>query len=143
MAIDDQLQATNCFLGGDSARPEAQGKMEAFLARLRGLRAGAELGWTLVLDDPAGNSYLENPHAPDADPQLTVEDYERDYDQNELLGLNDMRTEGDYSAPDVVTTTGGGATDVSDGNDAASPAAAEGDATKERDDAAEEDRAAT
>jgi zinc finger protein len=28
-----------------------------------------------------------------ADPELRVELYERSYDQNELLGINDMKTE--------------------------------------------------
>jgi zinc finger protein len=34
-------------------------------------------------------------YAPDPDPGLTEERYERTFDQNEMLGLNDMKTE-DY-----------------------------------------------
>ena len=49
---------------------------------------------SIVLDDPAGNSYLQNVYAPDPDPNLKVEDYERTFEQNEDLGLNDMKTEG-------------------------------------------------
>lgn len=45
------------------------------------------------MDDPAGNSYLQNVYAPDDDPEMTVEEYERTFDQNEALGLNDMKTE--------------------------------------------------
>lgn len=33
--------------------------------------------------------------APDQDPEMSVEHYERTFEQNELLGLNDMNTE-DY-----------------------------------------------
>lgn len=37
----------------------------------------------------------QNLFAPDQDPKMTVEYYERSVEQNELLGLNDMKTE-DY-----------------------------------------------
>ena len=47
----------------------------------------------LTLDDPAGNSYIQNLHFPDADPNLKEEEYERSFEQNEELGLNDMKTE--------------------------------------------------
>ena len=32
-------------------------------------------------------------YAPDADPEMEIVEYERDFDQNEELGLNDMKTE--------------------------------------------------
>ena len=32
-------------------------------------------------------------YAPDPDPNMQITHYERDFDQNELLGLNDMNTE--------------------------------------------------
>lgn len=88
----------------------------------------------LILDDPAGNSYiqvcaclhhflhtdpipsqtckfinvlvltrnlfcllLQNVYAPEQDPEMSSEHYERSFAQNELLGLNDMKTE-DYSS---------------------------------------------
>ena len=54
---------------------------------------GETLNVHFILDDPAGNSYLQNVYAPDPDPEITVEEYERSYDQNEVLGLNDMNTE--------------------------------------------------
>lgn len=41
------------------------------------------------------NSYIQNLFAPDPDPQLHIENYERSWEQNEELGLNDMKTE-DY-----------------------------------------------
>lgn len=36
---------------------------------------------------------LQNVYAPEPDPELTLEDYERTFDQNEDLGLNDMNVE--------------------------------------------------
>uniref|UniRef100_A0AAQ4PIW5 Zinc finger ZPR1-type domain-containing protein n=1 Tax=Gasterosteus aculeatus aculeatus TaxID=481459 RepID=A0AAQ4PIW5_GASAC len=37
---------------------------------------------------------LKNVYAPDPDPELTTEKYTRTFEQNEDLGLNDMKTEG-------------------------------------------------
>jgi len=49
--------------------------------------------FTLVLDDPLANSYIQNPCAPDPDPKMKIEMYERTWQQNEDLGLNDMKVE--------------------------------------------------
>ena len=54
----------------------------------------AEIPFTLILDDPLANSYLQNIYAPDPDPNMTTELYERTFEQNEELGLNDMKVEG-------------------------------------------------
>jgi zinc finger protein len=63
---------------------------------LSGLKAcmGAIKPFTLILDDPVSNSYLQNLYAPDEDPNMTIEEYERSFDQNEELGLNDIVLEG-------------------------------------------------
>lgn len=52
------------------------------------------------MDDPVGNSYVQNIYAPDPDPFLVVTDYIRTDEQNEELGLNDMITEGYYHEED-------------------------------------------
>ena len=54
----------------------------------------AERPFTLILDDPLANSYLQNLYAPDPDPNMDVVTYDRTWDQNEELGLNDMKVEG-------------------------------------------------
>jgi len=54
----------------------------------------ASIPFTVILDDPLANSYLQNLYAPDPDPNMTTETYERTWDQNEELGLNDMKVEG-------------------------------------------------
>lgn len=51
----------------------------------------ASIPFTVILDDPLANSYLQNLYAPDPDPNMTTETYERTWDQNEDLGLNDMK----------------------------------------------------
>ena len=53
----------------------------------------AEHPFTLILDDPLANSYLQNLYAPDPDPNMTIEMYDRSWEQNEELGLNDMKVE--------------------------------------------------
>uniref|UniRef100_A0AAR2IWW7 Zinc finger protein 259 n=1 Tax=Pygocentrus nattereri TaxID=42514 RepID=A0AAR2IWW7_PYGNA len=53
-----------------------------------------EMDVHIVLDDPAGNSYLQNVYAPDPDPEMKIEQYTRTFEQNEDLGLNDMKTDG-------------------------------------------------
>jgi len=51
------------------------------------------------------NSYVQNIYAPDPDPNMTIETYERSWEQNEELGLNDMKVEsysGDHPVEDVI-----------------------------------------
>ena len=57
----------------------------------------AEWPFTLILDDPLANSYLQNLYAPDPDPNMETIVYDRSWDQNEELGLNDIKVE-NYSA---------------------------------------------
>ena len=40
-----------------------------------------------VLDDPSGNSFIENPLAPDVDPFLSVDHYSRTSEQEVQLGI--------------------------------------------------------
>ncbi|CAI5504336.1 unnamed protein product [Closterium sp. Naga37s-1] len=60
--------------------------IDEFLAKLKSCIDGSR-AFTLVLDDPSGNSYVENPRAPEPDPILKVEHYERTPEQNEKLGF--------------------------------------------------------
>ena len=48
------------------------------------------MNFTLIVDDCLGSSYLQNLYAPDPDPNMTIEEYERTWDQNEDFGLNDL-----------------------------------------------------
>lgn len=50
--------------------------------------------FTLILDDPAGNSFVQaltDDYKEDVN--LEIERYTRSFDQNEELGLNDMKVE--------------------------------------------------
>jgi len=48
---------------------------------------------TFVLDDPAGASYIESLIAPLDDDRLKKEFYTRTFEQDDELGLNDMKVE--------------------------------------------------
>ncbi|KAN0063856.1 nucleolar zinc-finger protein [Thecaphora frezii] len=89
--VYDEL-SERVLMRGDSSREATT--FEGFLGKLKGAISATNVPYTVVLDDPLANSYIQNPYAPDADEQMTVEVYERTYDQNEDLGLNDIKVEG-------------------------------------------------
>jgi len=91
--IKELIVAKNPFLCGDSSTSDRSEKLKQFGQKLDKIISG-ELDVHLVLDDPAGNSYVQNVYAPDPDPELIIEKYTRTFEQNEDLGLNDMKTEG-------------------------------------------------
>lgn len=92
--VKELIVSRNPFICGDSGSAERVQKLAEFGDKLDKIVAG-EMQVTFVLDDPAGNSYLQNVYAPEADPEMTVEKYTRSFQQDEDLGLNDMKTE-DY-----------------------------------------------
>ena len=87
--IADNLAENNPFGQGDSANDK---KFTEFIAKLRALTEVKE-PFTLILDDPADNCFIYNPFAPNDDPQITIEVYERTQEQNDELGITDMKTE--------------------------------------------------
>ncbi|ODN82094.1 hypothetical protein, variant [Cryptococcus amylolentus CBS 6039] len=95
--------STKVFRTGDSLTSglgqiskEAGSEERNFEDFLKGLKdcMGAKRPFTLIIDDPVSNSYLQNLFAPDADPNMTIEEYDRTFEQNDELGLNDMVVEG-------------------------------------------------
>ncbi|KAF4794202.1 zinc finger protein [Turdus rufiventris] len=87
------LVEKNPFTLGDSSTPSRTGKLQEFIGKLQDIIEGKAQAH-FIMDDPAGNSYLQNVYAPEEDPELSVQRYERTFEQNEELGLNDMKTEG-------------------------------------------------
>lgn len=81
------------LMRGDSANKEDAENFEGFLGKLKRVISAEACPYTVILDDPLSESYIQNPYAPDPDEQLTVEVYDRTWEQNEMLGLNDMKTE--------------------------------------------------
>ncbi|KAJ8075181.1 nucleolar zinc-finger protein [Marasmius tenuissimus] len=80
-------------MGGDSTEETERSSFVEFLRKLKEVKSG-DRPFTVILDDPLANSYIQNLYAPDADPGMEVEVYERTWEQNESLGLNDMKVEG-------------------------------------------------
>ncbi|KAN0088585.1 ZPR1 zinc-finger domain containing protein [Tylopilus felleus] len=82
------------FMTGDSSAigGEDRIKFQTFLEDLNAIKQ-AEREFTIIIDDPMANSYMQNIYAPDPDPNMTIETYERSWEQNEELGLNDMKVE--------------------------------------------------
>ncbi|NXJ69646.1 ZPR1 protein, partial [Rostratula benghalensis] len=87
-----ELVERNPFTLGDSSAPGKAEKLQEFLGKLQEVEGKRKAHF--IMDDPAGNSYLQNVYAPEEDPELRVERYQRTFEQNEELGLNDMKTEG-------------------------------------------------
>ncbi|OAX35446.1 zf-ZPR1-domain-containing protein [Rhizopogon vinicolor AM-OR11-026] len=89
------------FNTGDSGVVDADDRVEfqEFLRKLKQVK-NAEIPFTLILDDPLANSYVQNLYAPDPDPNMEIVTYERTWQQNEDLGLNDMKVES-YSEGDT------------------------------------------
>lgn len=61
--------------------------MESFVRQLDDLRSFKLGKFEIVLDDPSGDSFIENPHEPHKDPNMSVVFYKRNKDQNEMLGI--------------------------------------------------------
>jgi zinc finger protein len=91
--IYNQLTESNPFQLGDSAE-ESDNKFKTWLEEFHNLKSCTK-PFTLIIDDPLGNVFIHNPHFPKDDPAMTIEIYERTFEQNEELGLNDINTE-DY-----------------------------------------------
>ncbi|KAJ6498025.1 zf-ZPR1-domain-containing protein [Mycena vitilis] len=81
------------FASGDASVAEDRGTFETFLGKLKEVKDAAR-PFTLIIDDPLANSYVQNLYAPDPDPNMVIETYDRTWEQDEELGLNDIKVEG-------------------------------------------------
>ena len=79
--------------GGDSLPSDAKENWAKFFDGINEAIKG-ERKFTVVLRDPLASSYVQNLCSPDDDPQIETEEYERTAEEEEDLGLSDMKTEG-------------------------------------------------
>ena len=88
--ICDQLYNTP-FSSGDSA---FNTEITDFINKMRDLQK-LKQKFTLVLDDPLSNSFIFpiGDNSTENDTKLKKEEYERTFEQNEELGINDMKVE--------------------------------------------------
>lgn len=90
----DQMKSAAGHLTGDAGDSETKAKVTQMLETMERYTKGFDMPFTIVIDDPTSNSYIQNYYAPDPDPEMKVEQYERTKEQNDELGLTDMCTEG-------------------------------------------------
>ncbi|KAJ6926290.1 hypothetical protein NC651_010651 [Populus alba x Populus x berolinensis] len=103
--ISESIERIHGFTFGDSLDGSKKSKWQDFKLRLNKL-LNVEEPWTLILDDALANSFI----APATDNikddhQLSYEEYERSWEQNEELGLNDIDTSSADAAYDSAETT--------------------------------------
>lgn len=83
------------------ADPQTAEALDQFLMKLRACATGNS-DFTFILDDPAGNSFIENPFAPSPDPLLAIKFYERTPEQQVSLGYvvdpSQLRGAGDQAS---------------------------------------------
>jgi len=91
--VMESVENNSVWGGGDGVAPDVNERLTEFKLKFQDCVKVAK-NFTIVLDDPAGNSYMQNVYAPEEDPELKIETYERSFEQNDDLGLNDMKVEG-------------------------------------------------
>ena len=79
-------------VGGDSLPSESKKNWKLFFDGI-GEAIKGEKKFTVILTDPLASSYVQNLCSPDEDPQIESEEYDRTAEEEEDLGLSDMKTE--------------------------------------------------
>ncbi|KAG9410461.1 hypothetical protein AC1031_018501 [Aphanomyces cochlioides] len=88
--IRENIETGNPFAVGDS--DGGRSGLKTWLARLDELKNGAP--FTLIIEDPLANSFIYSPVGSAADdPDMKCESYERSEEENDQLGLLDMKVE--------------------------------------------------
>ncbi|KEF53998.1 zinc finger protein [Exophiala aquamarina CBS 119918] len=79
--------------GGDSMTSDTKGRWDHFFNTLdRAIKA--EFSYSITLEDPLANSFVQKNVDEGEDPQITTEEYERTEEEIDDLGLKEMKTEG-------------------------------------------------
>ncbi|CAL9733473.1 zinc finger chaperone Zpr1p [Monosporozyma servazzii] len=90
--VYDELESRVFTQTSDSMDEPTKQNWLKFFDNLKEALAG-ERKFTVIMEDPLAGSYIQNVYAPDADPNMKIEDYERTAQQNEDLGLTDMKVD--------------------------------------------------
>ena len=88
--VHDELKSKVFSGSADSMDADTKANWTIFLSRLQDAIDG-KIEFTVVMTDPLAASYIQNVYAPDPDPNMTIDYFERTHEQNEDLGLNDMK----------------------------------------------------
>lgn len=87
--VYEELESRVFSQTSDSMDEQTKGRWLAFFGKLKDALDG-KVKFNLIMEDPLAGSYIQNVYAPDPDPNMKIEDYERTDEQNEDYGLNDM-----------------------------------------------------
>eukprot|EP00667_Euglena_gracilis_P009087 EG_transcript_9220 len=105
--MKSQLENTTMasFSRGDSSTPQTKLRFNKLLEEMEELKK-VKRPWTLVLDDALSHSYLQSlVDAPEIDPQLTTERYQRTEEQDEDLGITALREQEQREATSAANHT--------------------------------------
>ncbi|KAI0384862.1 zinc finger protein zpr1 [Hypomontagnella monticulosa] len=92
--LHNQIFETGTSEGGDSLSAQEREQWNSFFEGIDAAIRG-DKKFTIILTDPLASSYVQKAVDPDqVDPQITTEDYERSEEEEEDLGLKDMKVEG-------------------------------------------------
>lgn len=90
--VYDELHSKVFSQTSDSMDAAAKEQWNSFFTKLQDAIDG-KIKFTVHMEDPLASSYIQNVYAPDDDPNMTIEDYDRTFEENESLGLNDMKVD--------------------------------------------------
>ncbi|KAI5926007.1 ZPR1 zinc-finger domain-containing protein [Camillea tinctor] len=92
--LHSQIFETGTGEGGDSLIASDRTEWNTFFEGIDAAIKG-DKKFTIILTDPLASSYVQKAVDPDQeDPQMTTEDYQRTDEEEEELGLRDMKVEG-------------------------------------------------
>lgn len=89
--VIQHLRSTHSFHLGDSAQGVTRSQWGAFIQKLEDCMA-LQHPWTLELSDPLANTFVSSITAdPAEDIRLETQEYERDAEEDEHLGISHLR----------------------------------------------------
>ncbi|XP_043479955.1 zinc finger protein ZPR1 [Leptopilina heterotoma] len=91
ISIKNQLSNSTAFIG-DSSDRETVDRLDKFISQLEEI-LDSRKEVTLILDDPAGNSFIQSLSDDGPDDRMKITKYERTFEQNEELGINDLKVD--------------------------------------------------
>lgn len=90
--VYDELHSRVFSQTSDSMEEQTKERWLSFFGKMKDALDG-KVAFTVIMEDPLAGSYIQNVYAPDPDPNMKIEDYERTQQQNEDYGLSDMMVE--------------------------------------------------
>ena len=90
--VRDELHSRVYTQTSDSMAASTKSRWNIFFDNLDKAIDG-KTKFTIHMTDPLSSSYIQNVYAPDPDPNMKIEEYPRTAEENEELGLTDMKTE--------------------------------------------------